>query len=195
MGIRTIAILSCGIFKPPLDALIASGRVTDPVYYMESMLHMDPERLQKAMNAEIHRLLEKYQGVVLVYGDCHAYINEPDLPASVVRVSGNNCCEIMLGKELYRQLRRQGAFFVLDEWAARWQEVFVTHLGFNDKTARIFMGEAHREILYLDFGLEENHLSDVRAMADFFNLPFRVLAISLDDFEAAIHNAREKVFL
>ena len=68
-------------------------------------------------------------------------------------------------------------------------------LGFNDKIAPIFMGEAQSELLYLDTGLNPIPQKEIEDMSKFFNLSYAIQSISLDFLLASINQTLERIVL
>ena len=113
------AIISCSVFRPELEKLQTSGDLDMHVYYLDSELHMHPERLHGYMRKLVARLRGKGTQVVLLYGDCHAHMPELCDPETVVRTKGINCCEILMGSERYRSEHKSRPFYLLPEWTLR----------------------------------------------------------------------------
>lgn len=187
--------ISCGIFKNEIENLIAEGRISFPVIFLDSLLHMRPESLHETLSLEVAKALTLYQNVILIYGDCHPYMSDFYDPKRVIRIEGLNCCEIILGREAYRQLRKEDAFFVIEEWAHRWKEVFIQEMGLNEKIAPIFMGDMHRKIVYIDTGITEIPFEILEEMSLYFKLPFEILKVNLDVLCSTILVACEGVVL
>ncbi len=143
---KSVLVISCGIFKKEINALIAQGVFDFSFMFLDSLLHMDPSKLQSVLSKAIDQALEKGNKVLLIYGDCHPYRDGVYDPKKVLRIKGLNCVEEILGKETYRLLRSEGAFFVFNEWAVRWRAVFVDAIGLTEKTAPQFMGSFHKSI-------------------------------------------------
>jgi hypothetical protein len=187
--------ISCGIFKNEIASLIAEGRIPFPVIFLDSLFHMHPESLHETLSLEVAKALTLYDKVILIYGDCHPYMSDFYDPKSVIRIEGLNCCEIILGREEYRRLRKEGAFFVIEEWAHRWKEVFIQEMGLNEKIAPIFMGDMHRKIVYIDTGTIETPFEILEEMSLYFKLPFEIIKVNLDALCRAILEAYEGVVL
>jgi hypothetical protein len=190
---QNTVILACSIFKRDLEELTRLGLLQLPVQTIDSMFHMNPEQLHQELLKQIAILRETYASILLIYGDCHAYMHDAYNDMNVHRVEGNNCCEIMLGHESYKELRKEGAFIVFDEWASKWEHVFKTQLGFNDKIAPIFMAESHTYILYLDTGLNKVPQKEMDEMSQFFGLPCSTKTIALNFLYASITSALERM--
>jgi len=184
-------VVSCGIFRDELAALERAGKFPWPVHYLDSMLHMDPVLLERAMT-EMVRSLEGKR-IVLIFGDCQVRMDRLTAGARVCRVDGHNCCDIVLGDEEYRRLRREGAFFLLPEWSVRWKEIFRERLGFTTREgARLFMGEMHRRIVYLDTGVRPVPTATLAEIGSYFGLPVEVVAVSPQRLADAVMRALEE---
>lgn len=177
-----LVIIACSIFRYELEHLQRAGKINVPVVYLNSMLHMYPKELQVLLDAKI----EEYSNfrIILMYGDCHARMVDYEKKTNVVRTPGINCCEIILGNEKYRKIRKDGAFILLPEWAERWKEAFIDYMGFNSSEAiKPFMSEMHKKLLYIDTGLQKKNHNLFDEISDFLGLPLEIYPSSVDELE------------
>ncbi len=178
-------IIACSIFKNELDHLISEGKVNVPVVYVNSMLHMYPEKLKVVLDKKLNHY--KNLRVILAFGDCHARMVDYEVNKNVTRTPGINCCEIFLGSDHYRKIRKEGAFILLPEWAVRWEEVFKEYMGFKEsKQIKPFMSEMHKKLVYVNTGYTptNNHL--LNEIADFVGLPLEIYNSSITELEKTI---------
>jgi len=182
--------IACSIFRKEIEALQADGRFTLPVTYLDSMLHMVPEQLEKRLRAALEAL-PPGQGTVLAYGDCCGHMEVFQEAPGGSRTEGINCCEIILGREVYRQLRREGAFFLMPEWARSWKKVFWSQLGLLGPCAKTFMQEMHTRLIYLDTGLEPVPLAALEEASEYMGLPLTILPVSLEPLLASLTRAAQ----
>jgi len=177
-----LVIIACSIFRYELEHLQQTGKINVPVIYLNSMLHMYPKELQVLLDAKI----EEYSNfrIILMFGDCHARMVDYEKKTNVVRTPGINCCEIILGEEKYRKIRKDGAFILLPEWAERWREAFIDFMGFNSSEAiKPFMSEMHKKLLYIDTGLQKKNQNLFDEISDFLGLPLEIYPSSVDELE------------
>ncbi len=186
---HNLQAIACGIFKREIEELIRCGKLSLSCKFLDSMLHMMPALLEYNLDDTIANSDNSH--TVLIFGDCQPRMFEMVARTGVCRVEGMNCCEIILGKKRYHQLRAQGAFFLLPEWTERWVEVFQKNLGFNEENAKIFMGEMHTKLLYLDTGVTPVPTKALRAAAEFCGLPAEIVKVNLDHLLKVILNAME----
>jgi hypothetical protein len=170
-------LICCGVVRREVEAVLAGLGLTGQMTCPDSMLHMDPEALEKALKEQISRQEGSF---MLVYGDCSPHMQGFETLEACVRTPVVNCAELLLGSESYRRFRDAQAFLLLPEWACRWREVFVEHLGFHDQSlARAFMNEYRRSIVYLDTGILPVPRDVLKEIEAFFAMPVTVEPVDL----------------
>jgi hypothetical protein len=186
---RPVVVITCGVFAAEVAALISADWPDMLLRPFNSMLHMKPDLLGTRLAAQIK--LERQHGhpVLLVYGDCSAAILGMENQPGVVRTQAHNCCELLLGWDEYRRLEHERVFFLLPEWARRWQNIFIHELGLSRQNARDLMQDMHSKLVYLDTGLAEVPIATLTACAEFTGLPYEVLPVSLEALKMAIEEA------
>ncbi len=185
--------LACGVFHHELDALLARGEIEFPIRYLDSMLHMHPQKLRNRLDLLLAEQRHTDRNVMLIYGDCHAYMHDQETQSRVYRVPGRNCAEILLGHELYQTLWKDNAFIFLPEWTMRWREIFTKELGLSGEVEQDFMREMRTKLTYVDTGvipIPEEHL---RAASNAMGLPCEVIRVGTDHLLAAIHEAMKRM--
>jgi hypothetical protein len=182
---QNLVIIACSIFKYELEQLQKLGKINIPIVYLNSMLHLKPEELKELLDAKI----ESYKNyrIILMYGDCHARMIDYEKNTNILRTPGINCCEIFLGREVYRKLRKEGAFILLPEWADRWKEAFVDYMGFKtSKSVSPFMNEMHKKLVYIDTGLKKKNNVIFDEISDYLGLPIEIYPSSLEELEKVL---------
>ncbi|GFO68357.1 hypothetical protein GMLC_19360 [Geomonas limicola] len=172
--------LSCGVLRPELEELLRTSRIDGTLLCLDSMLHMEPTKLEQALTTTLERLSKRAATVVLVYGDCAAHLLDIVKRFKVVRIPFINCAQLLVGRERYRQLMREGAFLVLPEWAPKWEQIIKNELGLDRGVAHDLMSEHRGVLVYLDTGIVEVPLELLREFSAYTGLTWRVEPISLD---------------
>ncbi|MFC1743527.1 DUF1638 domain-containing protein [Candidatus Riflebacteria bacterium] len=194
-----IVAISCGVFKPELEFLLAEGRVKFPVRYLDSGLHMKPMLLYQKLEKMIQDERSQGHKMLIIYGDCHPYMIDQITASDVARVKGLNCCQIFLGKALHKRLLLENrAFFLLPEWTERWRELLITRMGeesmgFDEQGTVAFMRKIYTRIIYLDTGVQPVPREKLEDCARLFDLPLEVMNIKLEHFFIAIQDAIHKL--
>ena len=185
--------VACSIFRKEIESLLEQKQINIPFKYPGSMLHMYPDVLDRSLQKVVDEERQKGNDILLVYGDCCPHMHDLESDDHVERVCGLNCCEILLGRDLYRKLRSEGAFFLMPEWAHRWREVFQRQLGLQGDNARSFMTEFHTRLVYLNTGLTPIPDSLLGEISEYTGLPVEIMPVSLDQLLAAIQDAAKGV--
>jgi signal transduction histidine kinase len=172
--------LGCGVLRAEMEELHRRGSIKGTLVFLDSMLHMVPEKLDTVLT----RYLEKHSPaggrLVLVHGDCCPRMLDLARKWSVGRINAINCAQMLLGKNRYREMMREGAFMLLPEWALRWREIMQTELGLTPEVARDLIGENRRVLVYLDTGLVPVPQKEIEDCAAYSGLPWRIEKITLD---------------
>lgn len=173
---KMILIIACSIFKRELEHLKETGLLDSEVLYLNSMLHMHPEKLGKVLEETLTK--HKDRKIILLYGDCHSHMMDSETE-HIKKVNGINCCEIFLGSERYFELRKQGAFILLPEWLERWREVFQDELGFKEEQiAQRFMNDFHKNLVYIDTGMAEVPWKKINEISSYTGLKCQIESCS-----------------
>lgn len=186
---KDVLAITCGIFQAEMAAL-APRFPRLQLIFADSMLHMRPDLLQERIDA----LLRQHSAdkVLFIYGDCTPRIVELCRKPGFAKTAGINCCEILLGREEYRRLRKSGAFFFLPEWTLRWRDVFERELGFaGGRGVEDMLREVHSHFIYLDTGVLPVPVEVLDEISRELGLPMQQLSVGLSRLEQKISAALE----
>ncbi len=185
--------IACSIFRKEIERFLAQEELDIPVRFLGSMLHMEPEQLEAKLLAAVEEEWAKGNEVVLVYGDCCPGMTTLEAAAGVARTQGFNCPEIVLGRETYRRMRREGVFFLMPEWVGIWRRVFQGTLGLTGDTARDFMKDMHTRLVYLDTGLVPVPEKELEEIRDYTGLPLERMSVSLEPLLDGLRQAALRI--
>lgn len=178
--------LSCGVLRTELQALLDQDRIRGELIFLDSMLHMDPPRLEQVLHKLLGQQTAAARCLVLVYGDCCSRMLDLTRQFHVGRVNAINCAQLLVGRARYRQFMQQQAFLVLPEWAGRWRQIMHHELGLSEQVARDLMGEHRGMLVYLDTGLIPVPEQELKAFAGYCGLPWHSESITLDTMLAML---------
>ena len=188
MADEPVTCLSCGVFRMELRELIRRGELHCRTMILDSMLHMTPALLEKRMEAAM--AARPGEKTVILYGDCHPGMQTMQSRGGCAKVAGLNCCEIILGHDLYKKLQTDKTFIFLPEWTVRWREIFCRELGLdNREVARSFMKEYCGRFVYVDTGVAPVQAERIREIEEFFQIPVEIISVSLDPLRTTLAEA------
>jgi hypothetical protein len=95
-------VISCGILRKEIEQLLEKGDIDVKAHFLSETLHMDYNRLERALNGAVKkRHLQSPAGVIVVYGDvCLGFNGEMKQlidKYEVVKVDALNCIDCLLG--------------------------------------------------------------------------------------------------
>lgn len=186
-------ICGCSVLREEIESLRKTLWPDWTARYLSSMLHMKPAELTCQLDACTTEELSAGNRVVLVYGDCCHAVDRIEKTLGVARTRGVNCCEMLLGREMYKSLMKDGAFFLLPEWTRRWEEVFTHELGLSQENAQDLMQEMHTRLLYLDTGIEPVPSDSIASCSAYCGLPVEIRQIPLTHLQMLIEDAMDRV--
>ncbi len=189
MSARTVWF-SCGVVRAEMEDLHRRGLIEGELIFLDSMLHMDPPRLEATLTAALEQDHGRTGCLVLVFGDCSARMLDLVRRFRIGRVDVINCAQLLVGRDRYRQLMREEAFLVLPEWARRWEHIMKSELGLTREVAHGLMGENRGVLVYLDTGLTPVPEQELVRFSAYSGLPWRVDAVSLDCMLAILLEAQ-----
>jgi hypothetical protein len=183
--------IACGVLKKELDTLASKGVIDFPIHFLNSNLHMHPQRLRQRMAGLLERERRADMRILLIYGDCHPFMEDWTAARDVVRVRAVNCAEMLLGKQGYKTLVKKGAFLLLPEWTGRWRQVLEAFPGLDRDSAAELVHGQHTNLVYLDTGIIPVPYVQLAACSEFLGLPFTIEGVSLEHLTSLIMEAME----
>ena len=187
------AAICCGVYKDEILVLKKRYWPNLTIHFLSSMLHMKPELLGTKLSAQLEEENVLEQKTLLIYGDCCMQMTDLTKSPDVVRVHGHNCIHQVLGSNEYKRLSHEGAFFLLPEWASRWNNIFKNELGLNEANAEDLMREMHSKLVYLDTGIRPVPTEHLKDCSRYCGLPWEVLQVSLEPLRKCIQDALDKL--
>ncbi|MBF0548708.1 MAG: DUF1638 domain-containing protein [Candidatus Riflebacteria bacterium] len=164
-----------------MEELIRLGKISGQLRFLNSMLHMVPQKMETILTSALKEALPRKICLVLVYGDCCPRMLDLVRNFHIGRVDAINCAQLLVGRARYRELMQMESFMILPEWAGRWREIMQSELGLTENVAHELMGENRRELVYLDTGLIPVLETALKDCASFTGLPWRVESVTLDN--------------
>lgn len=183
-----LLLLGCGILKKEVELLIARNNWPMDTLFLDSALHVDFTKLTTGLTNAL--AMHREEDVIVFYGTCHPLMERMLAEAGTFRTRGQNCCEMLLGPELFHQELAMGAYFLLDDWARRWQQI-VTRTFNTEKLAiirEIFQGDRNY-LLGLKTPCSADFTAEAEAAGELVGLPLRWRDVGLDHLESVLLEA------
>lgn len=186
-----LLLLGCGILKKEVDFLIQKNGWPLETLFLDSALHVDFDRLAKGLTSALAKHRE--EDVIVLYGTCHPLMERMLAEAHTFRTRGQNCVEMLLGHDLFTEELSNGAYFLLEDWARRWEHIQIKT--FNTKNLDlirdIFQGD-RKCLLGLRTPCSGDFTAEAEAAGRMVGLPLRWLDVPLDHLESVLLEAIER---
>ena len=183
-------LIGCGILKKEILFLINKNKWDIETKFIDSDLHNYFEKLYEKLEYEINLCNDKK--CIVFYGCCHPSIDKLLEQKKVIRTNGQNCIEMLLGKKLFNEELANGAYFLLEEWALRWNEMIPRTFGCNNEIIRLIFQESRKYLLCVRTKCSGEFKAEAEAASEIVGLPIRWIDVPLDELENFIIEAISK---
>lgn len=181
-------LIGCGVLEREIQFLIEKNSWPLDTCFLDSALHCDFEELSVKLTAA----LEEHRGrrIIVFYGYCHPLMDELLAPFGAIRTEGQNCIEMLLGQKRFSEELEQGAFFLLEEWARRWE--YIVDKTFGTAKVEIIRDIFHEDRAYLlciRTPCSRDFARDAEKAAALVDLPIRWTDATLDNLESVLERS------
>lgn len=190
MACDRCVLLGCGILAKEVRYLIDKNAWSVDTDFLDSSLHINFEALADALQGGFKR--NTGRDIVVFYGCCHPLIENMLEKAGTFRTEGQNCVEMLLGSEKFHQELTDGAFFLLEDWAKRWDEVVGKTFGNNPAVAREIFQLSSRYLLCLRTPCSGDFRQEALTAGEKVGLPVRWMDVGLDHLEQVLKQVFER---
>lgn len=187
MNDQNCLLLGCGILQKEVRYLVQKNGWQLDTEFLDSSLHIDLEKLESELKKGLSRHPER--DIAVFYGCCHPRMDEMLTEAHTFRTQGQNCIEMLLGRALFMEKLSEGAFFLLEDWALRWDEVIIKTFGRNPDVAREIFQISNRFILCLRTPCSGDFEQQAFAAGESVGLPLVWMDVGLDHLERVLRQA------
>ena len=183
-----MAVLACGALATDVVEVVRRLALPVDVHGVSAFDHLDPARLVADVDDRLERLSQRYQRVVVVYGDCGTggRLDEVIARHPAVRPAGVHCYEWFAGNDFTRITSEQPGTYFLTDWLVRnWQVAVLHGLGLDRYPwlkDTYFQHLTHLLYLQQRSGLER----EAEAIADYLGLPLEIRRTGTDPLEGVL---------
>jgi hypothetical protein len=187
MSEERFLLVGCGILRKEISFVIKKNGWPLDTFFLDSALHVNLEKLSKRLTTVLSSHGERKN--IVFFGACHPQMERMLAHAGTFRTAGQNCVEMLLGEQVFAEELEKGAFFLLEDWAQRWDEIVTLALGKNRQVIRDIFSEDRKYLLCLRTACSKDFTDDAQKAACFVDLPLRWRDVSLDRLETILQAA------
>jgi hypothetical protein len=162
-----IGVIACDMIKRELEKVLENYPEVGEIVWLESALHVYPERMKATIIERINELRESVDVIFLGYGFCQSLKGiEAEVDVPVILPRYDDCLAILMTPERYAEEKKKevGTWFMTPGWAEIGAELVIKelHLERAKKYGKDPMALAkrlfthYRRGLYLDTGVGDN---------------------------------------
>ena len=115
----SVGVICCRVLEAEMKTVIRDFPEVSHFEVMEWGLHIEPDLLLETLSAQILKLQEKVDAIVLGYGRCQILDKLPEhFKVPVFRPPADDCIGVLLGQERYEKalLEEGGTWFFTPGW-------------------------------------------------------------------------------
>jgi hypothetical protein len=185
-----LCFLSCGIYQPELDAILAEIRKEGlldcelAVIYLQANLHVDFNRLKEGILKALDDIVA--DRIILLYGSkCHPHFHEFLQERQLVRFEQSNCIELILGERMREIDRLAKTIYLTPGWVMNWHTFFDLKRD-SDEAAVKHSFSSFDQLLFADTGACEISEKKINEISQYTGLPSRIEKVGLGVFKSNI---------
>lgn len=174
----TTAFIICGALAREVLAIIQRQGWTVDVFGVPAIEHMTPERIAPAVERKFLAIRERYDRVLIVYGDCgtRGALDEFLVRHQLERIDGPHCYEMYGGEQFHTLMAEEpGTFFLTDFLVRGFRGTIWRGLGLDRYPELLDDYFRHyRRLVYLTQQEDEILLVKAQAIAAALHLPLEI---------------------
>lgn len=180
-------LIGCSILKDEIRKIMEETCLKNDIVYIDAALHVDLDILQQALTQKLNGLEDNSQPVILVGNKCHPDIQKITEQYNGKIIQAANCIELLLGDKIKEFDQEAKTFYITSGWLARWRDIFVKGLGWDNIDARQNFGYYDRTIL-IDTGLTEISEEDLLEFFEYTQVPVEIYTTTLENLKNKIQD-------
>jgi hypothetical protein len=186
---QPLVMVGCGILHKEVDFLIQKNQWAIETQFLQSALHNYFGKLGTELNAALDAHEKAGRDTLVFYGACHPLMRKFLDNHHTLRTSGQNCIVMLLGYEHFITELKEGAYFLLEDWALNWEPMITECFGKNITVIREIFHSAHKKMIAIRTPCSNDFTDAAEAAAQFLDLPLEWLDVSLDHLEQTLTDA------
>ena len=190
MTASNILLVGCGILEKEIRWLIEENHWPLDTLFLDSSLHVDFHKLATSLISKLDAHTE--EKTIVLYGACHPRMDTMLDERRLSRIPGQNCVEMLLGHARFTHELANGAFFLLEDWAHRWNCVIPEALGTDPTFVRRVFQDDRRCLLGLRTPCSSDFTAEAQQIAAQVELPLHWMDTSLEHLETLLREAIER---
>lgn len=193
----TIGLITCGALAREVKALIEKYDWDAEIIGVPAIDHAFPERIAPDVELRIEIYREKFDRLIVIYGDCGSkgevdrmLAHHPDIE----RLPGPDCYEMYAGS-LLQNLREEeaGTYYLTDFMVRTFFGLIIKSMGLDRyPDLKDVYFKNYKRVVYLAQTRDEGLVEKARKIADYMELPLEIRHTGYGHLEERLRAAVER---
>lgn len=184
---RTL-ILGCGILQAEVACICQQQGWDVDFHFLNSSLHCNLDKLGASLENAL--MTHQKRNILVFYGTCHPLMDQILKTSGAIQTRGQNCVEMLLGRDLFMSELRNGAFFLLEDWTRHWEQILAeTYSNCPLDVIREMFTLDRKYFLAIKTPCSPDFQEAAEHIAAQMQVPLRWLSVSLDRLTAVLADA------
>jgi hypothetical protein len=184
------AFIICGALANEVLDIVRKREWDVDVLAVPALDHAYPERIAPDVEKRLLELREKYQRLVVVFGDCgsRGALDEVLAHHGIERIDGPHCYEMYGGGQFHELMEEElGSFFLTDFLTRSFHSIMMRSMGL-DKYPELkdLYFQNYKRVVYLAQKPTPELLELAQEAADYLGLPLEVQETGYGELEARL---------
>ena len=174
----TTGFIICGALAREVLDIIAKHGWDAEVVGVSALHHLRPERIAPNVEKRILELRDKYERLIVVYGDCGTYgaLDAVLERHNIQRIAGPHCYEMYAGKRFEQLMAEEtGTYFLTDFLVRKFKGTVIRGMGldcFPELKSVYFRN--YTRLVYLSQNGDLQLREQAQEIADYLELPLEI---------------------
>ena len=181
-----VAFIACGAVALDTKAIVDARGWDADVHGISSDLHMTPLQIAPAVEAKLADLTQRYDRVIVVYGDCGTggRLDKVLEKYPAVRPAGVHCFQWYSGELFDRFTDDYGIYFLTDWLVTNWDRAVIKGLGLDrfPWLKETYFGNLTR-VLFVRQHPDAEREAKAREIAGYMELPIEIHDLGVKPLE------------
>ena len=181
-----VAFIACGAVALDTKAIVDARGWDADVHGISSDLHMTPLQIAPAVEAKLADLTQRYDRVIVVYGDCGTggRLDKVLEKYPAVRPAGVHCFQWYSGELFERFTDDYGIYFLTDWLVTNWDRAVIKGLGLDrfPWLKETYFGNLTR-VLFVRQHPDAEREAKAREIAGYMELPIEIHDLGVKPLE------------
>ena len=192
-----VGLIICGALGREVKEIVHRRGWDANIYGIPALYHLYPQRITASVRAALGSLRQRYDRLVVVYGDCGTAGSLDGVLGEhqAVRIPGPHCYEMYAGAEFDSMMAERPGTFLLTDWLVRnFGRAVIKGLGLDryPDLKGVYFG-SYTDLVYLRQRPDRRLALKADEIAEYLELPLVIKDVGLGELENRLATLVESV--